>query len=126
MGRGGPVKSFRAFFPSRFHKMMARGVPRLDQPDQRTPVNNMIGFQYQDSLLLRKGEPFDYPTQECGFLHRMKPFGGDKIGKKRLKGLHLTDDVYFRKAELKGEETEAANRGNTKNRSPSFIIGSEY
>ena len=92
---------------------------------QRTPVNNMIGFQYQDSLLLRKGKPFDYPTQECRVLHRVKPFGGDKIGKNRLKGLHLTDEVYFRKAELTGEETEAANRGNAKDRSQSFIIGSK-
>jgi hypothetical protein len=103
--------------------MKARGVPRLDQPDQGTPVNNMIGFQYQGSLLLRKGKPFDYPAQECRFLRRVKPFGGDQIGKKRLKGLYLTDDVYFRKAELKGEETEAANCGNAKNRSSPLSSG---
>jgi hypothetical protein len=86
----------------------------------------MIGFQYQDSLLLRKGKVFDYPAQERRFLYRVKPFGGDQIGKNRLKGLHLTDDVYFRKAELKAEETEAANRGHAEDRSQSFIIGSKY
>jgi hypothetical protein len=125
MGRGGPVKSFRAPLSARFHEMKVRGVPHLEQPDERPPVSNMIGFQYQDSQLLRKGKLSDYPAQECRFLYRVKPFGGDQIRKNRLKGLHLTDDVYFRQAELKGEETEAANRGNAKDRSQSFVVGSE-
>ena len=96
VGRRGPAEPFRPIISHGVHIIIkVGGSLHLDQLTQRNPIDNIIGFQYQDLLLIRKGKFFNYPSQGCRVLERMKSFEGNKIGKNGLKGFHLPDDMYL-------------------------------
>ena len=55
----------------------------------------------------------------------MKSFGGEEIGKNRLKGLYPAEGVDFLDAQPMGEESETADRGKSEHSPQSFIVRSD-